>query len=64
MKLDTDSLKLQILKVFRHFDNDNSGFIDASKIKNMISECYFNLDEGAIESMIKVADTDGDGKIN
>ncbi len=64
MKLDTDSLKLQILKVFRHFDNDNSGFIDASKIKNMVSECYFNLDEGAIESMIKVADTDGDGKIN
>lgn len=48
MKLDTDSLKLQILKVFRHFDNDNSGFIDVSKIKNMVSECYFNLDEGAI----------------
>jgi Ca2+-binding EF-hand superfamily protein len=62
--LDTDNLKNQILKVFRHFDDENRGYLDASKIKNMLGECFFNLDEHAIENMIMVADTDGDGKIN
>ena len=55
---------MQIRKVFRHFDSDNSGYLDASKLKNMLSECYFNLDDATIDHMIASADTDGDGKIN
>jgi Ca2+-binding EF-hand superfamily protein len=55
---------VQILKVFHHFDSDNSGYIDAAKLKNMLTECYFNLDDTAIDNMITTADTDGDGKIN
>lgn len=55
---------MQVLKVFRHFDDDNSGFLDVPKLKNMLAECFFNLDEQAIQNMINVADTDGDGKIN
>ena len=30
----------------------------------MLSECFFNLDDSAINNMIAVADTDGDGKIS
>jgi Ca2+-binding EF-hand superfamily protein len=52
------------LKVFKHFDEDNSGFLDAAKLKAMLNECFFNLDDNAINSMIAVADTDGDGKIS
>ena len=63
-QLDTENLKAQILKVFRHFDDDNSGFLDAGKLRNMLEECFFNLDEQAITTMIAAADTDGDGKIN
>ena len=55
---------MQILKVFRHFDDDNSGFLDVQKIKSMLEECFFNLGEEDINNMIAAADTDGDGKIN
>jgi Ca2+-binding EF-hand superfamily protein len=64
MQLDTESLKVQILKVFRHFDEDNSGYLNSAKIRNMLNECFFNLDDNAINSMIAAADTDGDGKIS
>lgn len=55
---------MQVLKVFKHFDDDNTGYLDPIKIKSMLSECFFNLDESAIDTMISVADTDGDGKIS
>lgn len=55
---------MQVLKVFKHFDDDNSGFLDANKLKAMLSECFFNLDDSAINNMIAVADTDADGKIS
>lgn len=51
-------------KVFNYFDDDGSGYLDAKKIKKMSSECFFNIDEDAIQKMIEAADTDGDGKIN
>lgn len=53
-----------MLKVFKHFDEDNIGYLDASKLKSMLNECFFNLDEAAINNMITVADTDGDGRIS
>lgn len=55
---------MQIRKIFRHFDSDNAGYLDASKIKNMLNECYFNLDDASIDHMIASADTDNDGRIN
>ena len=57
-------MKVQVLKVFKHFDDDNSGFLDSNKLKAMLNECFFNLDDSAINNMIAVADTDGDGKIS
>lgn len=55
---------MQVLKVFKHFDDDNSGYLDSFKLKAMLNECFFNLDESAIGDMIAVADTDGDGRIS
>lgn len=46
-----------MLKVFKHFDDDNTGYLDFGKIKNMLSECFFNLDDQAIHNMIATADT-------
>lgn len=57
-------MKVQVLKVFKHFDDDNSGYLDATKLRAMLNECFFNLDDNAINNMIAVADTDGDGKIS
>lgn len=51
-------------KVFQHFDDDGSGYLDFRKIKTMVSECFFNLDDDAIINMIKAADTEGDMKIS
>ena len=62
--LDTDNLKKQITKVFMYFDDDNAGYLDFRKIKNMVNECFFNIDEDAIKNMIKVADIEGDAKIS
>ena len=55
---------MQVLKVFKHFDDDHTGYLDSGKIKSMLNECFFNLDETAIENMIAVADTDADGRIS
>ena len=51
-------------KVFQHFDDDGSGYLDLRKLKTMTNECFFNLDDDAIINMIKAADTEGDMKIS
>jgi Ca2+-binding EF-hand superfamily protein len=62
--LDTENIRSQIIKVFDHFDDDSSGFLDFKKIKTMVGECFFNIDNDAIKNMIESADTDGDMKIS
>jgi Ca2+-binding EF-hand superfamily protein len=52
------------MKVFKHFDEDHTGYIDSYKIRNMLNESFFTLDDAAITRMIEAADTDRDGKIN
>ncbi len=51
-------------KVFQHFDDDGSGYLDFRKLKTMTNECFFNLDDDAIINMIKAADVEGDMKIS
>ncbi len=38
--------------------------MDFRKVKTMVNECFFNLDDDAITNMIKAADTEGDMKIS
>jgi hypothetical protein len=33
--LDTDNIKRQMKRVFKYFDDDNSGCLDFRKLKNM-----------------------------
>lgn len=63
-QLDTDNLKKQITKIFDYFDEDGSGLLDEKKIKRMINECFFNIDDEGIKKMLDSADTDGSGKIS
>jgi len=51
-------------KVFNYFDDDSSGYLDAKKMQKMVNECFFNIDDDAIQKMIEAADTDGDGKVS
>lgn len=62
--LDTENLKKQMTKIFDYFDDDQSGTIDEKKIRRMVNECFFNIDDEAISRMIEAADTDGSGKIS
>jgi Ca2+-binding EF-hand superfamily protein len=64
LKLDTENIKKQVRKVFQHFDDDGAGYLDFRKVKTMVSECFFNLDDDAVTNMIKAADTEGDMKIS
>lgn len=36
-QLDTDNIRKQITKVFKHFDDDNTGYLDVRKIKLMLA---------------------------
>ncbi len=51
-------------KIFDYFDDDKSGTIDEKKIKRMVNQCFFNIDDEAISKMVEAADTDGSGKIS
>lgn len=35
-------------KVFDYYDDDKSGFLDEKKIKKMINECFFSIEDEAI----------------
>lgn len=51
-------------KVFDYYDEDKTGFLDCKKIKKMVNESFFNIEDDAIEKMIESADTDEDKKIS
>lgn len=51
-------------KIFDYFDDDSSGHLDEKKIKRMVNQCFFNIDDDAITKMLAAADTDGSGKIS
>jgi len=53
-----------LLQAFKQFDKDGNGFIDASELKKTMRELGQNLTDDEIESMMKEADTNGDGKID
>ncbi len=56
--------KEEILKVFRLFDDDNSGFITFRKLRKICQELQENLTDEEINEMINEADVDDDGQIS
>ena len=55
--------KEDIRKVFRLFDEDNTGFITAQNLKKIAKDLGETMEEIEIREMIERADTDGDGRI-
>ena len=55
--------KEDIRKVFRLFDEENSGYITAYNLKKIAKDLGEQMEEVEIREMIERADTDGDGRI-
>lgn len=60
---DRDS-KEEIMKVFKLFDEDDSGFITFRNLKRICQELGENLSDPEIQEMIDEADRDSDGQVN
>jgi len=60
---DRDSRE-EIAKVFKLFDEDNTGYITFRNLKKICNDLGENLTDDEIQEMIDEADRDQDGKIN
>ena len=54
----------ELMGIFKVFDKDSSGFINASELKEVSSKLGRNMTDEDVKEMIKEADLDQDGKIN
>lgn len=54
----------ELMGIFKVFDKDSSGFINASELKEVSSKLGRNMTDEDVKEMIKAADLDQDGKIN
>lgn len=54
----------ELRAAFRQFDQDNSGYIQASELDSVLRQLGRRLTSDEIQAMIKSLDKSGDGKIN
>ena len=59
-KFDDESL----LFAFKKFDLNNTGYITATELRQVLSKIGQNYSEREIEAMIRTVDRDGDGRLN
>jgi Ca2+-binding EF-hand superfamily protein len=54
----------EVEQLFRLFDSDGSGEIQAHELGNVVTKLGMGMDEAACEDIIKMADVDGGGSID
>ncbi|MEB3273298.1 MAG: EF-hand domain-containing protein [Prochlorothrix sp.] len=57
-----DTLTLE--QVFAQIDKDGSGFLDESELKELMREADLEVSDEEIQEMMKMADVNGDGRID
>ena len=63
-KMGEKDTREDIEKVFKLFDDDNTGKISLRNLRRVAQELDENIDEEELQDMINQADRDGDGEIN
>ena len=63
-KMGNRNSKEEIMKVFRLFDEDNTGFITFRALKRICAELGEGLTDAEIQEMIQEADVDQDNQIS
>merc|ERR1719198_335578 len=56
--------KDDMVKAFRLFDEDQTGFVTLKNMKRVAKETNQTLDEEELQEMLNDADRDGDGQLN
>lgn len=54
----------EIRTAFKNFDKDGNGVIQAAELMHVLTEFGQQLNDEEVDEMMRVADADGDGKIN
>ena len=54
----------EMLKAFSQFDVNGDGYITAEEIRQVMRAAGDSLNDDDVASMVSLADTDGDGKVN
>lgn len=56
--------KDDMIRAFRMFDKDGNNYIDKKELKRVMSELGETLSEDEISEMLRIADSNKDGKID
>lgn len=64
IKINSNYNKEELLQAFRVFDKDQSGYISANKLRDMMTDVDEKLTDDEVDEMIREADANGDGRVN
>ena len=61
---DPEEIKRNIVKAFKIFDANGDGFITRDEVKSALTKMGQGLSEQKFDEMMRMADRNGDGKID